>query len=55
MGRTEIEASYVLETLRPTATSNDDHHSLQKIPRKVDARGRSFAPQNYHLLPFYPI
>ena len=55
MGRTEVETSHVLETILPIATSNDDHHGLRKIRRMVDARGRSFVPQNYHLFPFYPI
>jgi hypothetical protein len=45
MGRTGVEASYVLETILPIATSNDDHHGLRKIRRMVDARGSSLRPK----------
>jgi hypothetical protein len=53
--RTEVETLYVLETLSPVATPNDDHHVLHKIGRMIPTRGRPLAPRNRHLFPFHPI
>ena len=52
---TEVETPYVLETLSPIATSNDDHHVLHKISGMIAARGGPFAPIDDELFPLDPI
>ena len=53
--RTEVETPYVLETLSPVATPNNDHHILYEVGRMIPARGRPLAPRNRYLFPLHPI